>query len=147
MLARERTNLRRSSKSLRSIYKSETKFFTPVSAPIPPPRSAPATIRKSRRNVGDTVFISSSSKLLIKHEDNNAREAERLLDSSGVAEVEDYEEREREIRTQKDVPKIRNRIFEESLESQEISFYIGILLFLSKLGDSVIKVIICFRWR
>lgn len=95
--------------------------------------------------MGDTVFISSSSKLLIKHEDNNAREAERLLDSSGVAEVEDYEEREREIRKQKDVPKIRNRIFEESLESQEISFYIGILLFLSKLGDSVIKVIICFR--
>lgn len=130
MLAREPTKLRRSSKSLRSIYKNETKFFTPVSAPIPPPRSAPATIRKSRRNVGDTVFISSSSKLLIKHEDNNAREAERLLDSSSVAEVEeeDYAVKEREIRKQKDVPKIRNRIFEESLESQEISFYIGILL-------------------
>lgn len=128
MLTREPTNLRRSSKSLRSIYKNETKFFTPVSAPIPPPRSAPATIRKSRRNVGDTVFISSSSKLLIKHDDNNAVEAERLLDNVAEVEEEDYEEKGREIRNQKDVPKIRNRIFEESLESQEISFYIGILL-------------------
>lgn len=71
---------------------------------------------------------------MIKHEDDNAREAERLLDSSSVAEVEeeDYAVKEREIRKQKDVPKIRNRIFEESLESQEISFYIGILLIFFK---------------
>lgn len=35
------------------------------------------------------------------------------------------------LRNSKDLPKIRNKIFEESLESQEISYYIGELIFVA----------------
>lgn len=117
-----------SSKSFRKPAQNASRFFAPASPPIPPPRSAPSTYRKPRRNVGDKVFVSSCSAVLLEFQDTNAKEVHRrLLDSESVAEVEEenFDEKSKAIRTKKDVPKIRNKIFEESLESQEISFYIG----------------------
>lgn len=117
-----------SSKSFRKPAQNASRFFAPASPPIPPPRSAPSTYRKPRRNVGDKVFVSSCSAVLLEFQDTNAKEVHRrLLDSESVAEVkeENFDEKSKAIRTKKDVPKIRNKIFEESLESQEISFYIG----------------------
>lgn len=118
-----------SSKSFRKPAQNASRFFAPASPPVPPPRSAPSTYRKPRRNVGDKVFVSSCSAVLLEFQDTNAKEVhQRLLDGESVAEVEEeenFEEKSKAIRTKKDVPKIRNKIFEESLESQEISFYIG----------------------
>lgn len=120
-----------SSKSIKK-KNNESQFFTPESPPMPPPRSAPSTYRKPRRNVGDTVFVSSSSRVLLDYSDGNTK-ALRILDAESVKEIDesgeaDFRKKEQAIREKKDLPKIRNRIFEESLESQEISFYIGNLM-------------------
>ncbi|ERL89690.1 hypothetical protein D910_07053 [Dendroctonus ponderosae] len=116
-----------SSKSIKR-KNNEAQFFTPESPPMPPPRSAPSTYRKPRRNVGDTVCVSSSSRVLLDYSDENTK-AVRILDVESVKEIDenakDFRQKEQAIREKKDLPKIRNRIFEESLESQEISFYIG----------------------
>jgi hypothetical protein len=52
------------------------------------------------------------------------------MEEVSMGEDQDDEEVDRvslgeAIRNSRDIPKIRSRIFEESLESQEISFYIG----------------------
>lgn len=102
--------------------------------PVPPPRSAPSTWRKPRRNVGDRVFVSSPTTVYIDFVDENSRKTMELV-SNNASSVEknenvqcdtvDFNKISENIRHSKDIPKIRNRIFEDSLESQEISFYIG----------------------
>lgn len=94
--------------------------------PIPPPRSLPTTFRR-RKNVGDRVFVSSPTKVYFDFVDENSR----LVDEQPVEEEtkqktpNEIKKIEQAIRNSRDIPKLRNRIFEESLESQEISFYIG----------------------
>lgn len=39
--------------------------------PIPPPRSAPTTCRRPRRNIGDTIFITSSSSVYVNYKNEN----------------------------------------------------------------------------
>lgn len=39
--------------------------------PIPPPRSAPATCRRPRRNIGDTIFITSSSRVYVNYQNDD----------------------------------------------------------------------------
>ncbi|KAF7272278.1 hypothetical protein GWI33_014937 [Rhynchophorus ferrugineus] len=103
--------------------KNATKDFAIVPPPVPPPRSTAASRAKHRRQVGDIVFVSSPTKVFLEFHDENSM---RVLDSvAEVDETEDFERVGEEIRKKRDLPKIRNRIFEESLESQEISFYIG----------------------
>ncbi|KAL1490260.1 hypothetical protein ABEB36_012985 [Hypothenemus hampei] len=126
LIANDSTRHRRS-KSLRH---NESKFFAPLTPPVPPPRTGSGFYQlKPRRNVGDRVCVSSTSKVYLEYADSNAKVAKRLLEQldedNEEEEEEDYEEKGRVIRRCKDVPKIRNRIFEESLESQEITFYIG----------------------
>lgn len=98
--------------------------------PVPPPRSVPTTFRKPRRvDVGDRVFVTSSSKVYFEFADCNLNDSSHASDRCGEncdkLDKADFDKRGEEIRSTKDLPKIRNRIFEESLESQEISFYIG----------------------
>ncbi|KAJ3642091.1 hypothetical protein Zmor_024907 [Zophobas morio] len=95
-------------------------------APVPPPRSAPTTCRRPRRHVGDRVFVSSPTKVYLDYVDDNLKVAmERIAPEEEEEEDFDEESVGEMIRTSKDIPKIRSRIFEDSLESQEISFYIG----------------------
>lgn len=99
---------------------------TTIGCPIPPPRSLPTTFRR-RKNVGDRVFVSSPTKVYFDFVDDNSKLIE---EQSGVEEQKqktdvEIEKIEQAIRNSKDIPKLRNRIFEESLESQEICFYIG----------------------
>lgn len=46
--------------------------------PLPPPRSAPSTFRKRRRDVGDRVFITSPTVVLLNYVDDNSRIVEEL---------------------------------------------------------------------
>ncbi|CAH0556152.1 unnamed protein product [Brassicogethes aeneus] len=95
-------------------------------SPVAPPRSAPNTICM-RRNVGDKVFVSSPTRVYFEFVDeNSARSSHCSVSEQDECDKVDYKRRGEEIRSAKDLPKIRNRIFEESLESQEISFYIGL---------------------
>lgn len=84
-------------------------------------RSDPSSSwRKSRRNVGDTVFVSSPTKVYIgpaaKHPVHHLPMPEKESSHQAVAS---------ECDRVKDVAKIRSKIFEDSLESQEICFYLG----------------------
>jgi hypothetical protein len=97
------------------------------SVPVPPPRSAPTTWRRPRRHVGDRVFVSSPTRVYLDYTDDNLKS---VMEEVSMGEDPDDEEVDRvslgeAIRNSRDIPKIRSRIFEESLESQEISFYIG----------------------
>lgn len=110
----------------RSISSTSGRKNEKSTAPVPPPRSAPTTWRRPRRNVGDRVFVTSPTRVYLDYMDENLKTILRE-----VPKEEDEEEKcdrislGEEIRNSRDIPKIRSRIFEESLESQEISFYIG----------------------
>lgn len=81
---------------------------------------------KPRRIVGDIVRITSCSNVyvnssqtcvdaqlvIVNNEDNDC-------DNSSAKMVSES------LKDSKDLPKIRSKIFEESLESQEVSYYIG----------------------
>lgn len=115
----------------RSISSSSVKKNDVNTVPIPPPRSAPTTWRKPRRNVGDRVFISSPTNVYIDFVDENYRKTIELVNNNASTNDNlqcdnvDFNKISENIRHSKDIPKFRNRIFEDSLESQEISFYIG----------------------
>lgn len=47
--------------------------------PPPPPRSAPTTFRKRRKDVGDRVFITSSSAIFVNYLDENLQKLEECL--------------------------------------------------------------------
>lgn len=106
------------------VYSSSSSRCSSVCGSLASRKSAPF---KPRRIVGDIVRISSYSNIyvnssepyvatplvIVNNEDNNNcdNESAKMVSES--------------IRESKDLPKIRNKIFEESLESQEISYYIG----------------------
>ncbi|CAH1969328.1 unnamed protein product [Acanthoscelides obtectus] len=78
--------------------------------------------RKPRPHVAETVVIASTSGVILNktevmgvESDTSESDSVQLRNKDMVAEA---------IRSSKDLPKIRNRIFEESMESQELSFYI-----------------------
>ncbi|KAJ8970097.1 hypothetical protein NQ314_001387 [Rhamnusium bicolor] len=109
----------------RSISFTGKKDYPHSEVPLRPTRSAPSTWKKPRRNVGDTVFITSPSKVYIESTDRysipliSANNNENKVVAMKPLIVGDS------IRNSKDLPKIRNTIFEESLESQEICFYLA----------------------
>lgn len=114
--------------------------------PLPPSRSAPTTWRKPRRDVGDRVFVSSPTKVYFDFIDENLKVcngANEDLAGHNEGKLEDNwaDVRGEEIRSSKDLPKIRSRIFEDSLESQELNFYIGIYHFFLLLRDIVFALV------
>lgn len=104
-------------------YSSSSSRCSSVCGSLASRKSAPF---KPRRIVGDVVRITSCSNIYVNssqpyvvaplvsvnYEDNNC-------DNSSATMVSES------LRDAKDLPKIRNKIFEESLESQEVSYYIG----------------------
>ncbi|KRT84895.1 hypothetical protein AMK59_1026 [Oryctes borbonicus] len=101
------------------------------SKPIPPPRSLPTTFRKPRKNVGDVVFISSTSKVYLEFKDDNYNYA--CLRRQNVPLNDEAVENKCELiyvnvlddRTRGNVPTFKNKFYIGALESQEISCYIG----------------------
>lgn len=58
--------------------------------PLPPPRSAPPTVRKRRRDVGDRVFITSPTTIYLEFLDENLLVCERQgYFRSDVREIEE----------------------------------------------------------
>ncbi|KAG5896456.1 hypothetical protein JTB14_002598 [Gonioctena quinquepunctata] len=78
-----------------------------------------------RRNVGDKVLITSLSKVYVNHNGSDGATALDNFNEENCDNDRDYEMVGQYIRHSKDLPKFKNRIFEDSLESQEISFYIA----------------------
>ncbi|KAK9881638.1 hypothetical protein WA026_017160 [Henosepilachna vigintioctopunctata] len=93
--------------------------------PVPPLRST-TVLRKPRRNVGDRVSVCSPTSVFFEFADENSK---IIVPENETKEKEncdnDLSLKCEEIRKTKDLPKMVNRIFEESLESQEVNFYIG----------------------
>lgn len=86
--------------------------------------SSSSANRRPRPIVGDTVLICSTSSVHVNVDGqfsavSDKTDADIGCDNSNVDMVSET------IRNSKDLPKLRNRIFEESLESQEVSFYVG----------------------
>lgn len=87
--------------------------------PAPPPRSAPATCRRPRRAVGDRVFVTSPTAVLIEFRDENSNIVGR---QGGKAEKN---EEEAAKANRGDVAKFRNRSEVDGLEWQELDIFIG----------------------
>uniref|UniRef100_A0A6P7FW56 Uncharacterized protein LOC114331724 n=1 Tax=Diabrotica virgifera virgifera TaxID=50390 RepID=A0A6P7FW56_DIAVI len=83
-------------------------------------------VKNRRRDVGDRVTITSDSKVYLNTSDNNDVDNKAVNNRENKAECDtDFNKVGDLIRTSKDLPKLKNKIFEDSIESQEISFYIG----------------------
>ncbi|CAG9817387.1 unnamed protein product [Phaedon cochleariae] len=80
--------------------------------------------KKPRRNVGDRVLITSHSKVYVNHDRGSdfACDYRSGVPREGVCDKDAMVSES--LRSYKDLPKFKNRIFEDSLESQEVSFYI-----------------------
>ncbi|KAL3268344.1 hypothetical protein HHI36_007460 [Cryptolaemus montrouzieri] len=92
--------------------------------PVPPIRST-TTGRKPRRNVGDRVTVCSPTSVFFEFPDENSKIVPDIENTNEQTCDKDVSLRCEEIRRTKDLPKLVSRIFEESLESQEVNFYIG----------------------
>lgn len=90
--------------------------------PPPPPRSAPTTCRRPRRELGDRVFVTSPTAVLIEFRDENSNvlivgeNPDVLLED--VSDVVVYKWRDV-------VTKLRNRSEVDGLEWQEVDVFIG----------------------
>lgn len=83
-------------------------------------------LRKPRRDVGDRILITSPSRVVLnKSSSESDLTFRRKTNNEDNCDKIDYAMVGETIRNSKDLPKVRNTIFEESLESQEVSFYIG----------------------
>ncbi|GJQ85343.1 hypothetical protein Trydic_g12649 [Trypoxylus dichotomus] len=99
--------------------------------PIPPPRSLPTTFRKPRKNIGDVVLISSTSKVYLEFRDDNYNYA--CLRRQNVPLTDEAVEKKCELiyvnvldsRTKGNISKFKNKFYVGALESQEISCYIA----------------------
>lgn len=105
------------------IYSSSSSRCSSACGSLASRKSAPF---KPRRVVGDVVRISSCSNVYVNASESYVatplvivNNVDNNCDKTSAKMVSDS------IRDSKDLPKIRNKIFEESLESQEISYYIG----------------------
>ncbi|XP_044753441.1 uncharacterized protein LOC123312918 isoform X2 [Coccinella septempunctata] len=112
----------------RETHKRSVSLFarSQISPPVPPVR-ATTVGRKPRRQVGDKVFVCSPTAVFFAYNDENSKFV--VSNTDAQKNIEDCDEnmdlRCEEIRRTKDLPKLVSRIFEESLESQEVNFYIG----------------------
>lgn len=89
--------------------------------PPPPPRSAPATCRRPRRELGDRVAVTSPTAVLIEFRDENSNVVvgeKPSEDKKGVASVECQRFRD-------DLTRFRNRSEVDGLEWQEVDVFIG----------------------
>lgn len=77
--------------------------------------------------MGDRVSITSDSKVYLNSVGNRVADEVERGDKSDC-DRRDLNEVGNCIRNSKDLPKLKSRIFEDSVESQEISFYIGMLM-------------------
>lgn len=96
--------------------------------PLPPPRSLPATWRKPRKNVGDRVFVASSSVVYLEFFDENAKRVESVLKNLGELKetTEINKSSEEQIRKFKDWAIFRNTYCDlEDFEFQEVCLFIG----------------------
>lgn len=113
----------------RESHKRSVSLITrsPISPPTPPIR-ATTVGRKPRRQVGDKVFVCSPTAVFFAYNDDNSKFVviENATKNGDDDCDQNMESKCQEIRRTKDLPKLVSRIFEESLESQEINFYIGI---------------------
>lgn len=106
------------------IYSSSSSRCSSVCGSLASRKSAPI---KPRRIVGDVVRISSCSTVYVNPTETNVvnplvivnNEDNNNCDNKSAKMVSES------LKDSKDLPKFRNKIFEESLESQEISYYIG----------------------
>lgn len=111
----------------------------PSLPPIPPPRSAPATVRKRRRDVGDRVFITSPTTVYLEFLDENLlvcerrgyfqfNEEEEIIDSK-IKCCDSYYENDCDDRAKRrhawGFAKFRSKIVLDGQELQEINAYIG----------------------
>lgn len=86
--------------------------------PAPPPRSAPATCRRPRRQVGDRVFVTSPTAVFIEYRDDansNGISGERVGSSDDTILVICAGQ----------FAKFRNRSEVDGLEWQEVDIFIG----------------------
>ncbi|XP_056634491.1 rho guanine nucleotide exchange factor 26 [Diorhabda sublineata] len=84
--------------------------------------------KNRRRNVGDLVTIASNSKVYLNCVNDNTDINSTVVNDCVSYDCcdTDYSEVSNSIRKAKDLPKFKNRIFEDSIESQEISFYVDV---------------------
>lgn len=82
--------------------------------------------KNRRRNVGDLVTIASNSKVYLNCVNDNTDLNNTLVNECVNYDCcdTDYSEVSNSIRKAKDLPKFKNKIFEDSIESQEISFFV-----------------------
>lgn len=99
--------------------------------PLPPPRSLPTTFRKPRKNVGDVVFISSTSKVYFEFRDDNynyaciRRQNVRLTNEAVGNKCESIYVNILDSDNRGNTAKFKNKFYIGALESQEVSCYIG----------------------
>lgn len=102
-----------------------------VPVPIPPPRSAPTTYRRPRRNIGDIVYITSPTKVYLEFYDENLTNVR--ADECASKEANYYDKQTHVIDVEKHarnksrgfVPKLKFKIIEGAAELQEINCFIG----------------------
>ncbi|CAG9860623.1 unnamed protein product [Phyllotreta striolata] len=73
---------------------------------------------------GSRVTVASDSKVYLNCPDDPGGSSGGIS-ARGGRDTKDFDRVGRSIRKSKDLPKLKSRIFEDSVESQEISFYIG----------------------
>lgn len=82
--------------------------------PPPPPRSAPATCRRPRRELGDRVFVTSPTAILIGFRDVVV--GEKPTEDRVAAECQPIRD---------DSTRLRNKSEVDGLEWQEVDVFIG----------------------
>lgn len=106
--------------------------FTDI-PPIPPPRSAPTTFRRPRRNIGDTIYIASSSSVYLNFKNdylnqNYEQKRDQNHNQNKVQKNVKVKENDEEENA---VSKFKNKVYEGyNRELQEINCFIGISCFL-----------------
>lgn len=119
-----------------------------VDAPRPPPRSAPATWRRPRRDVGDVVRVTCpSSVILVEYKcANDQLVRPPATDIAVAAAAEERPETPNYAnasvgnngcaRRRAHVPVLVNKFVMGAFESQEVNFYIGNFLFRNRSFNS-----------
>lgn len=89
--------------------------------PAPPPRSAPGTCRRPRREVGDRVYVTSPTAVLIEFRDENSN----VIVSKSEEQSQIIEEKSLIVYEDRLVAKLRNKSEVDGLEWQEVDIFIG----------------------
>lgn len=128
MFGNEKQHHKRSVSSVSNGHKKSDRTFSQVVPPIPPPRSAPSTCRRLRRNIGDTIFITSSSSVYVNHKNDDILVIVGEPKSDVVRETIYVNNRNK---NKSDLPKFKLILVEEGCgtELQEINCFIGTYTF------------------